>query len=81
MIQLTGHGLALRDVWQIAHRRSGCELPASARTAMSASRARAEKVAAQLRAVHGTMRARELLESGGEQAQLLPPRPPIPKFL
>jgi histidine ammonia-lyase len=53
MIQLTGHGLTLRDVWEIASRRSKCQLPASARKRMCASRALVEKVAAQPRAVYG----------------------------
>ena len=53
MIQLTGHGLTLADVWKIAHRQSDCELPAAARAAMSASRALVEKIAAEPRAVYG----------------------------
>jgi histidine ammonia-lyase len=53
MIQLTGHGLKLRDVWKIASRRSNCELPDSARKLMCASRALVEKVAAEPRAVYG----------------------------
>ena len=39
MIQLTGHDLALGDVWEIAHRRSACEIHADARERMLASRA------------------------------------------
>lgn len=53
MIQLTGHDLALGDVWEIAHRRSACEIPADARERMLASRALVEKVAAEPRAVYG----------------------------
>jgi len=53
MIQLTGHGLTLEEVWQIAHRQRSSELPAAALTAMRASRALVEKVAAEPRAVYG----------------------------
>ena len=53
MIQLTGHGLMLADVWKIAHRRTGCKIPASARSAMRASRTLVEKIAAEPRAVYG----------------------------
>ena len=53
MIQLTGHDLTLGDVWEIAHRRRQCEIPAAARERMLASRALVEKVAAEPRAVYG----------------------------
>jgi phenylalanine ammonia-lyase len=53
MIQLTGHDLALGDVWEIAHDRGACEIPATARERMLASRALVEKVATEPRAVYG----------------------------
>ena len=53
MIQLTGHDLTLDDVWEIAHRRSGCQVPAAARRRMRQSRALVEKLAAQPRAIYG----------------------------
>ena len=53
MIQLTGHDLTLPDVRHVAFGGSGCEIAATARARMAASRALVEKVAAQPRAVYG----------------------------
>jgi histidine ammonia-lyase len=53
MIQLTGHGLTLTDVWNLSRRQDRCELPPSARSALCASRALVEKIAAEPRAVYG----------------------------
>ena len=53
MIQLTGHDLTLGELQQIAFARSECEIPASARERMAASRALVEKVAAEPRAIYG----------------------------
>jgi histidine ammonia-lyase len=53
MIQLTGHGLTLPQVWQIAHCQNQCEIPAPARAGMIASRVLVEKIAAEPRAVYG----------------------------
>ena len=53
MIELTGHDLTPGKVWEIAQDRGGCQLAASARERMAASRALVEKVAAEPRAVYG----------------------------
>jgi len=53
MIEFTGHGLTLGEVWEIAHRRSECRLGDPARERMCASRALVEKIAAEPRAVYG----------------------------